>query len=258
MVQAWDPFHPIFSSAWNGVCWSLSVEAFFYLLFPWIQTSIEKLSGSRLAVLGLLAGLSGILWAGPTFTSSERFAGIFSYVIIPIIHLPEFIAGIVLGNVFLNRSRVLAGGVLKGDATADRRLADEGQFLRNMPRLTLLGAVSSILIFATLRGRWTGLVIASFSLLLYGLAAERSLLSRFLSMRVLILGGEISYAMYLLRTPVHNWINLVPALAANRAVSLLYIPLLLIPLSLFSYYVVEGPSRRGLRRFFAALQSRPT
>ena len=93
-------------------------------------------------------------------------------------------------------------------------------------------------------------------MLLYGLASERSILGSFLSTRALVLGGEISYSMYLLRTPLHTWINLSPVLGASRVMSLLYIPFLLIPLSLMSYFLIEGPSRRGLRRLFATLQGR--
>lgn len=78
-------------------------------------------------------------------------------------------------------------------------------------------------------------------MLLYGLASEQSLLARFLSTRALILGGEISYSMYLLRTPAHAWISLFPMLSSNRIVHILYIPLLLIPLSLMSYFGLKRP-----------------
>ena len=59
---------------------------------------------------------------------------------------------------------------------------------------------------ATVQNPWIGLSIPAFGALLYGLASERSMLGRFLSTKLLVLGGEISYAMYLLRTPLHSWI----------------------------------------------------
>ncbi len=34
MVQAWNPFHVNYGGAWNSPAWTLSTEAFFYLLFP--------------------------------------------------------------------------------------------------------------------------------------------------------------------------------------------------------------------------------
>src|SRR5581483_10483267 len=40
MLQAWTPL----AQAWNGPSWSLSVEAFFYLVFPWIGFRLVKKS----------------------------------------------------------------------------------------------------------------------------------------------------------------------------------------------------------------------
>lgn len=34
MVQAWNPTHPELLYAWNLTAWTLSIEAFFYLVFP--------------------------------------------------------------------------------------------------------------------------------------------------------------------------------------------------------------------------------
>jgi peptidoglycan/LPS O-acetylase OafA/YrhL len=91
-------------------------------------------------------------------------------------------------------------------------------------------------------------------MLLFGLAFERTILSRFLSTHILILGGGISYAMYLLRTPVQAWVLAYPALHENFIIDLLYVPLVVVPLSLLCFYFIEGPSRRALRRVFAILQ----
>jgi peptidoglycan/LPS O-acetylase OafA/YrhL len=256
MVQAWDPFHAAYAAAWNGVCWSLSVEALFYLLFPWLQTRIEKLRISRLALFGLLVVIAAVLCNTPNHNSGDRYSGLFFYVIIPIVHLPEFIAGIVLGNLFLDAKRISTDLTAAKEKSADEPGSKRG--LLRFPLLTIAGFTTSILVLCGTRSRWDSLVVGTFSLLLYGLASERSILGSFLSTRVLILGGEISYSMYLLRTPLHTWINLIPGFGANIAVSLLYIPFLLIPLSLMSYFLIEGPSRRGLRRLFATLQGRRT
>jgi peptidoglycan/LPS O-acetylase OafA/YrhL len=52
-VQAWTPL----SQSWNGPSWSLSVEAFFYFLFPFVMLPILRLRWTRL--LPILA----LLWA---------------------------------------------------------------------------------------------------------------------------------------------------------------------------------------------------
>jgi hypothetical protein len=46
MVQAWNPFRRGWTGAWNYPAWSLSVEAFFYLCFPFIQKRISR-AGDR-------------------------------------------------------------------------------------------------------------------------------------------------------------------------------------------------------------------
>ena len=50
LVQAWGPFHGS-ALSYNGVAWSLSVEAFFYLTFPWLLAGMKKMGS-----LPLLAG----------------------------------------------------------------------------------------------------------------------------------------------------------------------------------------------------------
>lgn len=51
-LQAWTPL----SQAWNGPAWSLSVEAFFYLIFPIALPAILKMRPARLVIL------LGVLW----------------------------------------------------------------------------------------------------------------------------------------------------------------------------------------------------
>src|SRR4051812_44149081 len=56
MLQAWVPRAAL---TWNPVCWSLSVEAFFYLLFPFILLRSKALTRAQLLVgIVLLCSLS--------------------------------------------------------------------------------------------------------------------------------------------------------------------------------------------------------
>jgi peptidoglycan/LPS O-acetylase OafA/YrhL len=89
----------------------------------------------------------------------------------------------------------------------------------------LTGLIGAILILCTPHGYWEGLILPAFGVLLYGLAAERTLLSSFLSTRLLLLGGEISYAMYLLRTPMRQWVLAIPSPQISHLVEYLYLPL---------------------------------
>jgi peptidoglycan/LPS O-acetylase OafA/YrhL len=255
MVQAWNPFHPEYAGVWNFVCWTLSVEAFFYLLFPWLQQFTEKLQLRALELFGLFIALLGIVFNTPSHTLATTPVGVWTYIPAPLIHLPEFIAGIVLGNLFLVARRQIPSLTAKtissspGPASGPARGA-------GISWRTWLGVLLCAVILSTALNNWEGLVIPGFGLLLYGLVTERTFLSRFLSTRALVLGGEISYSMYLLRTPLQKWIWIFPTLHASLLVGVLYIPLILIPFSIATFYFVEAPARRLLRRMFASLQAR--
>src|SRR5258708_16733949 len=54
LLQAWVPLAAL---AWNSVAWSLSDEAFFYLLFPFLKKRFQKIG------LPGLAGIALACWA---------------------------------------------------------------------------------------------------------------------------------------------------------------------------------------------------
>ncbi len=251
MVQSWDPFHPLIAGAWNFVCWSLSVEAFFYLMFPLLQTLVERLRWVPLLLFGAAIAAIAILADTPSHGMSTRYPGPWFYITQPIIHLPTFIAGIVIGNIFL-QAEILARGF--ESRTLSKRLTSRVPRTK-IPVLTTFGLVSSIFVLCLARGHWEGLTLPSFACFLYGLAVERTWVSRFLSLPLIILAGEISYSMYLLRYPVEIWLLTSPKLHNSPVVDYLYIPLVVIPIAWLSYRFIETPSRRVIRSLFARIQA---
>ena len=100
LTQAWFPTWSNFLS-YNGVAWTLSVEAFFYLTFPlwildWRRWNWLKLPASLLPLLiiidiGNSAKLAQEDWA-PGITRTGLL------YIFPLTRLPEFVLGVVLGE----------------------------------------------------------------------------------------------------------------------------------------------------------------
>src|SRR4029077_20783935 len=100
MVQAWNPLHPEMNGAWNYPAWSLSVEAFFYLCFPFVQTRIASMSRRLLLLLGAVALLVCILCHSPAQGLGIWNPGTVASTLIPlpIVRFPEFFLGMIIGN----------------------------------------------------------------------------------------------------------------------------------------------------------------
>jgi peptidoglycan/LPS O-acetylase OafA/YrhL len=221
MVQAWDPWDPELASTWNGMAWTLSVEAFFYLIFPLLQRWLDRRTRQTLWIV-LVADL--LLAVGCNVSAhgldAQMYPGVLRFIPFPIIHLPEFVAGAVLGNVFLRSERPVT--------TSGWTFAAVG-----------LTAVALMLP----SGPWTSLALIAFAVLVYSLARERTLVARVLSTRLLLFGGAISYAMYLLQWPVRQWVH--PWISSYSSIpwQVGIVPAVLVALSALVYRYIEDPAR---------------
>ena len=94
LLQAWHPSEAVHFAV-NAVAWTLSVEAFFYFVFPFVLPVLSRLaSRHRRVLLGLAvlavwaaAGLAQALFPG------ERHWAVY---VLPVTRLPEFVIGILL------------------------------------------------------------------------------------------------------------------------------------------------------------------
>jgi len=235
MVQAWNPLHPAYAGDWNFACWTLSVEALFYLTFPWFQVWLERLSRRWLVVAGALLLCGSIAARIPEKGLDALYTGVFRFIPLPVIFLPIFLLGAVLGNLYL-------------ECAAGKPLRDRGLF-------TWFGLFALVLALCFPRmSPATSFVLIGYSLFVYGLAAETSLVSRFLSTPALVLGGGMSYSIYLMQLPVRMWVKAGIA-AANgedglRNMATVVFVLLLVSWIIFRF--VEEPARKWLRAKFAA------
>jgi peptidoglycan/LPS O-acetylase OafA/YrhL len=244
MVQAWNPLNPHLAVIWNGVCWTLSVEALFYLVFPPVQIALEKLSNrSQLLFIALMLLLCLLIGN----TKDQARTDWIGYIPIPVLHLPEFFTGVTMGNYFLRR---LAS---QREQSPRGLLAQAGAFAFGSGLWTNLALLVSLALLFRPQSFWTPLEIWAFAALLFGLAAENTWFSRFLSTPLLVLGGGISYSVYLMQDPVRTWVTLF----ANRihlhseTVRMGLVAVTLLVLSLILFKFVEESSRRFLRSTFA-------
>jgi peptidoglycan/LPS O-acetylase OafA/YrhL len=95
LLQAWPPV-PAVNSAANGVSWSLSCEAFFYALFPWIAPALARRSRARRRVFvgAVLAGCAAMAIVGSLAWGGRYDVPLYEN---PLVRAGEFVLGVALG-----------------------------------------------------------------------------------------------------------------------------------------------------------------
>ena len=193
LTHAWLPGNVAYL---NYPSWSLSVEALFYLVFPFILPYMARSSAKRLfAMTGLLWGVTWLMCevAARHWQSTPALMEFWNYN--PLFHLNAFVFGIA-GGIWMGRR--LPGGRIGASATIAWVLAVAlvGALLTLHEPLTRLTGLA--LPFNR------GLLAPLFLVIVLGLALDESVVSRLLAVPALVLLGEASYAVYLLQVPARH------------------------------------------------------
>lgn len=241
MVQSWSVRTVNF---FNGPAWSLSCEAFFYLVFPFVFMRLRPATlkkGILAFAGGWLLALAVPLLSLKLYPEAAWHEGIYGAVgsipvmrirKLPILVLPQFLAGISLGWIYLRfrpsqklASFFASAGVITLAVTL--MLAD------HIPYILL----------------HNGLLIPIFGLLILGLA-ESNWLSRLLSNSVLVLLGEASYALYLIHRVFDAWTMSIFG-PSDWITSAIWKLAIVIPLSVLLHLFVERPCRRLILQWWS-------
>ncbi len=235
MLQAW---HLPWTRCTNGPGWSVSAEAFFYLLFPWLSLPV-----GRLAKKFAIYALGGVWLAGVAAIMLASRAGVADHdlIYLPLAHLPAFIMGMLLARVFELRaqpsdpSRAALAGWLVTASVIGLGLLLQCQLPFALTATSLFLPLAAAMIWGLARrsrgaggaGWWENPTLVWF--------------------------GEASYALYILQAPVADLLRFFPAHRLNGT-WVRYPPYwaILWVSALLSYQFLERPARSQLRRFIQA------
>jgi peptidoglycan/LPS O-acetylase OafA/YrhL len=245
LLQAWIP---PYSCRLNCPGWSLSAEAFFYVLFPLIGVWLSRRSRRGLLTLATLCWVLACAFAalyilrdpdavGTATAATDRF-WIKLLKFNPLVRLPEFVIGVATGVLFLR-----APGLLGRRAGA----------------LSVFALAVTAVLFASHQSlpyplMHNGLLSLLFALLIFSLATGDGPIARLLSTKPLHVLGEASYALYLLH--VAMLVYTIKALSLfgmtmdrTPALILLYLVLAqLLAIGVLRW--IEEPARKAIRRRF--------
>lgn len=236
LLQSWVPQAAL---TWNSVCWSLSVEAFFYFLFPLLLLRSKNLS-KRTLVLGILAFwlVSLCLSFGYVFLHPDGIDKINSgettlfwknvLSFNPLVRLPEFVVGMLTCRLFLAETK-------------------KTKFATPLILGGLAGFVCVVLFADKIPNPVVsaGLLSPAFAATIFGVALEPKWTS-VLAAPFLVLLGDASYSLYLLHSLVITRVfdSFPHFVWSGRALISLLSAILA---SILAYRLVEEPARRFLR-----------
>jgi peptidoglycan/LPS O-acetylase OafA/YrhL len=242
-LQSYLPDKTLVINAFNGPAWSVSVEFFFYLLFPFLLFWAVRHLKTPVQILGA-AALCWFLQLGLETFCSNLTPDTQEYLFYWFGpgRLCEFLIGILVGKLFLSWQ--------------GRPIKPVNFWVAVF--LTLLGiAIVAGIMFLPRNEfqiyRYGTIYAPAFACLIYFLARYNTWFSRIMSRPALVLLGEASYSFYLLHDLViramTNQYNFVPpGLAAYLLFGAILIVTALLSLMGFRWY--ETPTRRWLRGWF--------
>ncbi|HEX4925565.1 MAG TPA: acyltransferase [Bdellovibrionales bacterium] len=251
MVQTLVPLVPV-AHALNSTAWTLSIEAVFYLVFPFFAVRVKR---APLAVLWAL-GFGGVAMLPvleyavvnvlPRSGELLMFSANWAWRAHPFYQLPHFFAGVALGVAFLRQT---------GGSRAP------GFWSRAAGPLTWVFSAASIAYFGlrgpAAAGVWDPMIAAVlFSALIWAFAFSRGSLARLLESRAAQILGEASYSLYILQMPLkviaqQIYTKVLGVSDTGSGWFQLYLVSFLVLSSVAAYFWFERPAREKLRARFA-------
>lgn len=226
MIQSWIPGYAL---SFNGPGWSLAVEMFFYLTFPFLFNHFYKAYSYKKLIIPILIIFIGSQIALHFMRYSSFYSGFPSTshdlaFYFPFMHLNQFLIGNLAGLFFLKGIKV-----------------------RNydLPIIALIACVPILFKMNTGINFHNGMLAFVFIPMIILISANNGFITRISNRRSLVFLGEISYGVYILQKPVYIWVKeIMKYLNIDNANIIFYTALTaLLVFAAISYRYFEKPLR---------------
>ena len=235
LVQSWIASVPIVFGV-NGPAWSISVEAFFYALFPFAAFGL--LRAFRDAPPHAVLAAAAVLWLAQSLLLWPQHAAVddWRWYVFPPSRLVDFVIGMLLGIAFLRSS-----GAQRWPLRAT-----------SVELLTLAGVCLAVTVspLVPLSMRFALWVMPAWCAVIFVFAGRRGAISRFLSHPVFVRLGEVSFAFYLCHLAVVKLVDQRLGWEHPFSMAIAFVGTLALSFAL--YHGVEQPMRTRVRALLGA------
>ncbi|MCG8697978.1 MAG: acyltransferase [Bacteroidales bacterium] len=236
LLHAW---HPEFPLSLNYPSWSLSVEFFFYLTFPFVLNRMLNKDSKLLVPLIIAIWVISQAFVGYFYHTPSMYTGEFTLshnflFYFPVFHLNQFLVGILAGYIYMKKYKSMN---------------------KNFTIYSTLLAFAILAALVIGGDGWrasfnNGILAPLFCVFIIVFAIDNGIVSRLFSHKFTVLLGEISYGIYILHVPVKYWVDHVfnKTGIENAEVRFFLYLILLTLVSYLSYIWIEVPLRNRIKK----------
>jgi len=231
MTQSWTTPASHLGMSWVMQAWTLSVEAAFYILFPFYWPVVRRMGRTGTIALAVACAVFIVAFGVPTVSPGVRTVPLLGeqvWTLIPLFRMAEFTYGMAICHIFMRWP------LFSRQHPANPRIASALEIGLALGMIAVLVTADS----PQAKGVFTVLT----GLFILVTAHGAGVVSRLMSTRALLLLGGASYSMYILQQPIHSLCQALVRAPYDQVLS----PAATIVGAIGVYLFIEQPAQRLL------------